>query len=356
MSLLLQERRHELLLKTLFGIAAFLICLLEIFPEQYYVFNIGIVLVLLAHYVLLSRFILKENIAYAALLALFLIMASLDVARISFFVFYLFLQSKNIYKRSFLKQYFGILLLCFVAVVIAYEVVGFNEAYDRLSWSPVKQGYIEEKALGFVNPNRCMLYLFCLSCLALLLSKKTWQYIAILAVNYVFYTNTQSRTFFYIMVFIIAILLLLKLFRWEMECSFIGKVVPLAFLGLLALSIILPQFFSNTFLNALFTGRLYHNKAFLETGITFFGNAELESATFDSSYLHMLLTKGIVFFALFTILLIGHCRKARINNKRAVLLCAIFMTGFMEVIFLECNIMYLIGAMLYWEDSKGVVT
>ncbi len=353
MSLSLQEHRNEQLLKLLFGIETIFICLLGIFPEEYYVFNIAIVFVLSILYILCNRFKLRENVVCVAILTLFLIIASLDIARVSFFVFYLFLQSTAIYKRTFIKQYFWIFLFCFAAVVIAYKVVGFNAEYDRINWSPVKQEHIEEKALGFVNPNRCMLYLFCLSCLALQLTKKAWQYIAILAVNYLFFINTQSRTFFYAVVVIVALLLLMKVFRCETKYSFIGKVVPIIFIGLLALSIILPQFFSGTFMDALFTGRLRHNKEFLQMGITWFGNAELETVTFDSSYLHMLLTKGVVFLSLFAIMLVGNCRRARISNKRAVLLCAVFVVGFMEVIFLEYNIMYLIGAMLHWEDSTG---
>lgn len=349
------KRDNSSFFQGLFGLMVLLVGLLEIFPEYYYVFNIGIVVVLFLFYILSNQFMIKVwDIVFAGF-SLVLIILLLDAARISIFVFYLFLQIRNFYNKAYVKQYLNILLACFILVLIAY-CFGFNQEYDKLSWSPSQGTVIEEKGLGFVNPNRCMLYLFCLSCLALLLSENSWQYIAILAINYVFFKYTQSRTFFYVMLFIIAVLLVLKLFRSEMKYTFIGKAVPVVFLGLLALSMILPQFFSNTFLNALFTGRLYHNKAFLGTGITLFGNAYLESATFDSSYLHMLLTKGIVFFALFTILLIGHCRKARINNKRAVLLCAIFMTGFMEVIFLECNIMYLIGAMLHWEDREGIVT
>lgn len=345
------KRENSTFLRGLFGLMVLLICLLEIFPAYYYVFNIGIVFVLFLYYILFNCYMIKAWDVVIAVFSLALIVFLLDAARISIFVFYLFLQIKGFYSKASAKQYRNILLACFICVLIAY-CFGFNQQYDKLSWSPFQETFIEEKGLGFVNPNRCMLNAFCISCLVIMQTEKPWHYILVALLNYALFRFTQSRTFFYLLMAIVAVLLVLKLFRCETKLSFIGKAMPLVYLSAFALSIILPYFFSETVLNSLFTGRLVHNKEFLDTGITLLGNSALESLTFDSSYLHMLLTKGVVFFAVFSGLLIHKCRKAKISNKNAVILGAVFLSGFMEVIFLECNIMYLIGLALYTTEEE----
>lgn len=345
------KRGNSTFYQVFFGLMVLLVCLLEVFPAYYYAFNIGIVLTLLLYYIVSNQCIIKAQDVVVALFSLALIAFQLDVAKVSIFVFYLFLNIDGFYSKTSVKQYRNILLACFACVLIAY-CFGFNQEYDRLSWSPAQGTLIEEKGLGFANPNRCMLYAFCISCLVIMQTEKPWHYILVALLNYVLFSLTQSRTFFYAFMAIIAVLLVLKLFRCEKRYSFIGKAMPFVYLSAFALSIILPYFFSGTVLNSLFTGRLANNKEFLDTGITLFGNSDLETLTFDSSYLHMLLTKGAVFFAVFSGLLIHKCRKAKISNKNAVILGAIFLTAFMEVIFLECNIMYLIGLALHTTEEE----
>lgn len=346
---------HNNSLQYIVGLLALLISLLAIFPGQYMVMNIAIVSLLFFFYILSNNGKIKMNDIFVAFLALAFIVIQLDVSKISIFVAFLFWQTKMFYKESSVKMYCNVLLICFICALIAYIFFGFNQQYDKIGWSASQQTNIVEKGMGFTNANRCMLFAFVLSCIMILQTEKLWHYLLILLLNYVLFQHTQSRTFFYILLLIVVVLLGFKLFRAENKISFVGKLVPLAYLLIFVLSFVLPYFFSDTFLNAIFTGRLAHNKAFLETGITLLGNQALETATFDSSYLHMLLTKGVLFFAAFSILLIVRCRKAVFSNKSAVILCAVFLTGFMEVIFLESNILYLMGIIFNSEVKEGEI-
>lgn len=338
-------------LEWIFKITIVLVCLLTVFPNYYFIFNILIVGLLFLHYFVSCQNKIKHLDVLVLFFSIFQVLISLDVSRISIFIFYLFLRSKNLYNSRLLKKCLTIMFIFFVVILIAYSF-GFNQENDLLSWSRVEQGFIEEKSLGFTNPNRCMLFFFIISCLILLLTEKVRCYFFVFLTNIILYHFTQSRTYFYILILIIFLLLFMKWRKKENTYSFIGKIVPWAFLGLGILSVVLPYFFSDTYLNTLFTGRLVHNKEFLETGITLFGNSELETKTFDSSYLHMLLTKGAIYFVAFTILLFSYCKKTLITNKKAIIIMAIFGAAFMEVIFLESFIMLLIGVIINYNKTE----
>ena len=347
----LRDKRAPLLYLS-FALATLFICLLAVFPKHYFIFNIMIVILLVYNHMIYYRLGLKLQAVLVGLFAVTEVVLTRDVARISIFVFYLFLCTECLYEKTAVRRYTQIAAICFCTVLLAYLLVGFNRQYDRLSWDFYRQGFFEEKALGFTNPNRCMLQGFCLSALVLLQTDKVRHYLEILLVNLVLYQFTQSRTYFYVIVMIVFGLLVLKLLRRENTCSFLSKNAAAVFFVLLALSVILPAYFSDTVLNAIFTRRLVHNKVFLQTGITLLGNSLLESATFDSSYLHMLLAKGVLFLAVFSILLVWRCRHAEITNKKAIILLAIFLACFMEVMFLEYSVMYLIGLLLSTPRRK----
>lgn len=344
--------RGNAILRVGFSITALMICLLAIFPDLYFVFNVAIVLLLLIYYLLCNQFKVKLQAVVIAVFAAVEVVLTQDLARVSIFIFYLFLYTAGLYEKGNVKRYIQIMALSLFCVLLGYVFFNFNAGYDRVSWDFYLHDFFEEKALGFTNPNRCMLYVFCLSCLILANTSKVRHYFFVLAANYVLYLFTRSRTFFFVMIALVLCLLVFRLARREGRCGLLGRCVPLAFLILLALSVILPIFFANTDLNELFSRRLIHNKAFLETGLTLLGNSALESVSFDSSYLHMLLTKGVLFLAVYTFLLIHRMKQSKITNKQAVLLIGVFCASFMEAIFLEYNIMFLIGLLLNISNGE----
>lgn len=345
------KRTSNTFLLCLLGMMAIINSCLVIFPKLYLVLNIAGVLLLFSYYILANGGIAKVQDVLIAILAAVLIVAWQDATKISLFVAFLFWQTSTLYEKSSTKLYRNILLAAFVCVVIAY-CFGFNRQYDRLNWSPSQQMYLRERPLGFINANRCMLFVFVISCMMLMGAEKVWQYLLIALANGILYQFTKSRTFLYVLLMVVGALCLLKVFKCEKTVSAFGKSIPWVYLALFAFSILLPYFFAGTRLDQIFTGRLGTNKAFLQSGITWFGNSALENTTFDSAYLHMLLTKGVVFLVLFTGIFFYCCKKATITNKGAVMLCAVLVAGFMEVIFLDSNILFLMGIAMHSGREK----
>lgn len=348
-------RKNERQLSVIFMLVTWMICMLQVLPELYYLLNVGIVSLLLIYYLINYQFRGSKRIIYIGLFMLLEVLVSADVSRVSILVMYFFLNVESFYKERTVKRYIKIQVWAFFLILLMYLVFGFNREYDRLSWDFVALRHFNEYALGFTNPNRCMLYAFCLSCILLLRTERKRDYFLVLLGNLVLYRLTQSRTFFYVLVMIVVVLLLLKMKRAEHRRGLLTRMVPWVFWGLFALSVLLPLFFSDTILNEIFTRRLAHNKEFLQEGLSLFGNAALEDATFDSSYLHMLLTKGVLFIAVYVQLLLSRCRRAVMSNKQAVVLCAVFFCCFMEVLFQECGILFLIGYAIHAPVEKEMV-
>ena len=317
-------------------------CLLEIFPDQYLVFNLMTSGLLCLYWFLTKVNRIKVIDLVLILFVILQIFGAMTIDRISIFVFFLFLETKELYSKKSIKTAIFIMTTFFAVVVMAYYLLGYNRSFDITSWDRINNCFILQKGLGFTNANRCMLYLFCTSLLILLVSKRIVVYAIVLVINYFVYTETQSRTFFYAISAIMVLLLLFKIFKAENKTTFLGKIAPLSFLFLFILSIILPLYFANTLLDDLFTGRLTHNKEFLGYGLSLFGNSALENVTFDSSYLHMLLTKGVLYTPMYSYLILRK-KKRLITNKEAVILVSLFAVAFMEVIFLKYMLMIVIG-------------
>ena len=326
-------------------------CLLEIFPNQYLLFNLMTSGLLCFYWFLNKSNKLQLIDVFLIMFVLLQIVGAFALDRISIFVFFLFLETQELYSKKSIKTATVIMVFFFVVVVMAYYFLGFNESFDLTSWDRVNNCYILQKGLGFTNANRCMLYLFCTSLLILLSTNKIIVYGFVLGINYVIYSETQSRTFFYAIIAVIALLLLLKMFKAEDKKTIIGKLAPMAFLVAFALSVILPLYFSNTVLNDLFTGRLAHNKEFLNYGLSLFGNSALEEMTFDSSYLHMLLTKGVLYTLMYSYLILR--KKRALTNKDSVVLVSLFAVSFMEVIFLKYMVMIVIGYIYNRENTEN---
>lgn len=340
--MLVKIQTHNKAKSGLLGLIALFTCLLEIFPNQYMLFNL-----LTSGMLCIYWFLYKSNKMRIldVVLILFVILQMVGagtVDRISIFVFYLFLETQELYSKKSIRTIVFIMSSFFIVVVLAYYIFGFNKSFDLTSWDRVNSTFILQKGLGFENANRCMLYLFCTSLLIILLSDKISVYVFVFLVNYLVFLETQSRTFIYALSIIVVFLLLLKVFRGEEKQSFLGKSPQLAFLIIFALSIILSLYFSDTVLDDFFVGRLVDNKEYLSYGLSLMGNSKLAELTFDNSYLHMLLTKGVFYTLMYAYLVL--CKKRRIlTNKEAIVLISLFAVAFMEVIFLKYMVMIVMG-------------
>ena len=145
-------------------------CLLEIFPERYLLFNL-IVSGMLCVYWFINK--LNKIQIFEVFLVLFVVlqfMATFSVDRISILVFFLFLETKELYSEKSIKTIIGIMVFFFVMVIMAYYIMGYNQSFDKMSWERIDNCFVLQKGLGFTNANRCMLYLYCISLLMLVLS------------------------------------------------------------------------------------------------------------------------------------------------------------------------------------------
>ena len=81
-------------------------------------------------------------------------------------------------------------------------------------------------------------------------------------------------------------------------------------------------------------------------------NSKLAELTFDNSYLHMLLTKGVFYTLMYAYLVL--CKKRRIlTNKEAIVLISLFAVAFMEVIFLKYMVMIVMGYIHNRENADN---
>ena len=153
----------------------------------------------------------------------------------------------------------------------------------------------------------------------------------------------------YVTLFLYFMLLLIRLLKpKELKKAYI---IPCLFILFIVFSIVLSLFCSNSWIDTILTGRLALNKKYLEQGITLFGNPYLDSKPFDNSYIHMLVTKGVVYFVSYCFIVIFNFYKSQFKWKNAVLMLVIFMEAFMEVIFLKFGFM-IIMPMLCMYGAK----
>ena len=177
---------NKAILDDILCITIILACLLDVFPNGYYFFNIAIVLLFtLHHFIEFDYKVTKLDIFVFFITAIEIIFSS-DFSRISLFVVYLLFQSKRLYTKKSLRLCLIVMAICFCLVLVAY-VFGFNRQYDKVRYDMQKEIYLFTRALGFHNPNGCMIYFFSFSCIYMLYTKKAYAYIFIWIVNYILY-------------------------------------------------------------------------------------------------------------------------------------------------------------------------
>lgn len=143
---------------------------------------------------------------------------------------------------------------------------------------------------------------------------KYWEILLLAIVNYYYYTQTDTKSAYYLALLYLVLILIIKVFRIEKLPKVIVSMMEQWSIPVIALvSILLTQSYAqrnsfNIALNELLTGRLYLGlKAIRSYGISLFGNnivwntydlygrAQGEYLYVDASFLNILLQFGILF-------------------------------------------------------------
>lgn len=340
---IVKSSSNKAILDDILGITTIMLCLLYIFPDGYYFFNIIIVLLfILHHFIEFDYKVTKLDIVLFFITAIEIIFSS-DFSRISLFIVYLLFRSKRLYTKRSLRLCLIVMATCFCLVLIAY-MFGFNRQYDKVRFDMRKGTDSFTRALGFHNPNGCMIYFFSFSCIYMLYAQKTYTSIFIWIANYILYRYTQCRSVFYAISIVVVLLLILKFFNLENKKFFVKYFSSFIFLFLFVLSIILP-YYADAELDILLSGRLEANRKYLEQGITLFGTTSFDGLLFDNEYLHMILTKGILYMLFYAGLIIYKDKTSNLTYKQIILMTSILLVGYTEVIFLNYMIIFLMGAL-----------
>lgn len=258
------------------------------------------------------------------------------------------------------KQYVVISVMCFLITIILYEVLGINKNCDGVIWRVVNQSVIKRASLGFKHPNQAMFKWFGIAIGLLLLRNKRNTYL-ILSTTFIFtliiYKFTVSRTVFIIVSSIIFIMLVLKKYLdnklSKMNKKLLG-IIPIFFTILSFLSIKLSKY---EYIDNLFSGRFsLFKKYFDESGLLLFGNKVIENnSMLDNSYIHMFLSKGIIFSVIYLIVIYSMIKNAKnITVSDGIIILLYFTAGLTETIFLKFDLIVLLIIILYrhQKDTK----
>jgi hypothetical protein len=131
------------------------------------------------------------------------------------------------------------------------------------------------------------------------------------------------------------------------------KIYPHMFLIFTIISLVLSLYFYDSFINSLLTGRLALNNKYLSQGVFLFGNLSLEDSTFDNSYIHMLVTKGYLYFIVYLIIFYKSFKNVKFDLKLGVLFISIMLLVFMEVVLLRYNVIILFALLISYSRSSS---
>lgn len=331
--------------------------IMAVFPHFSSLCNVAIVTLLLFIYILHSfNKGVKKFDLIIALFSLLLVIVSKDTSRISLFIFLIFLRLNNFgLTNQNVKTIFYTNVFCLITIMICY-LFGFNKQYDTEIWRPFLNAFVPRMSFGFTHPNQFMLRVFTTMALAIILYNNKMTYIIEFAIVFLLYQLTNSRTVFYVMGLVLPLLFFYSLFfssrkqcRKKLYYQCFSFIFPLFTL----MSFVLSIYFSYTDLDKLLSGRLALNFNYIKEGIFLFGNTSLESMTFDNSYIHMLLTKGVIYFVFFSGILFRKFRRGKMNFTMFVLTFSLFGVAFMEVCMLKYNFMLLLGIIIFKSESEN---
>ncbi len=321
----------------------------SVFRNISFLCNIIAVIAILFLYL---SFLFNNNIHWkdliVTILSGLLIAFSGDISYISLLCVYVLFSVRHFFSKHLIKRCLYVSVICMGTIMIAY-FFGFNRQYDTEIYRPIIDKTVARMSFGFVHPNQFTIFLLLITILFYMCTYSLKAYTLITIIDFILFQCTQSRTMMYVTLFLYFMLLLIRLLKpKELKKAYI---IPCLFILFIVFSIVLSLFCSNSWIDTILTGRLALNKKYLEQGITLFGNPYLDSKPFDNSYIHMLVTKGVVYFVSYCFIVIFNFYKSQFKWKNAVLMLVIFMEAFMEVIFLKFGFM-IIMPMLCMYGAK----
>ena len=281
---------------------------------------------------------LNFNIVLISIISLILIIATKDISRISLFIFLIFIYlTKSLNKDSLAKAIFWPSIICLLVILLAY-FCGFNTEFNTEIYRPFLNKTVKRLSLGFTHPNQFMINWLTIVISFLCSYKITFVNILLVFITTLFfYIFNQSRTVFFIIT-LTTVLLLFRNFNFFKKKNYKNWPIILFLLFIIG-SLVLSLFFKNTKLDSFLSGRLIINYNMLSKGIFIFGNLSLEEVVFDSSYIHLICTKGILFlFAYFYIFTI-YFKNKTIDYTNLIFISSLLLLSLTEVCLLKYNVM-----------------
>lgn len=263
-------------------------------------------------------------------------------------------QKKNINVRSYLK----ITVLCFVLVVISYFILGLNKKCDTTIWRIYSNTIEYRYALGFNHPNQAMFKWLCIALgfLSLGTRKNIFKISTIIGgLTLIIYHFTVSRTAVVVIFFVIFSMILFRKSLFKYVSSNFRKIlslIPVIFTIVSVLSIYLSKF---TYINNLFSGRfMLYKQYFHMAGINILGNNYIENnAMLDNSYLHMLLSKGLIFSLCYMILMYRVINNSKnITRSSAIIILGYFIAALIETMLFKFDLFILIIIIIYRDTGE----
>lgn len=261
---------------------------------------------------------------------------------------------KEYYKynrnRNVVTYYVKNNLFLFSIVVFLYFTVNFNSHINYGMWRI--DGMIFREGIGFSHPNQAMLiWLGCaLGILSFANQKgaiKTFLAVTIPTIAVFHYTQSRTAT-----LVIIALCFLVLIFNKTLN-------KPLTKLESIAISLYptILSVFSIALvylpyrpeIDAIFSGRIKLYKEFYyRSDLSLFGDSALESAMIDNSYIHGILTKGVLFFLvyLFIFFILLRSNKYMTRND-AIVIIGFFTVGLAKTMLFRLDLLILVILVIY---------
>lgn len=206
---------------------------------------------------------------------------------------------EGIELRKVMRNYTIFGCVAFITILSLNKLFGFNSEFDILMWRPQIQMSILRSSFGFTHPNQATMFWIAIVSAFVFLMRFKFRRLAIISlalISFVLFEATDSRTTGYLILILLVTTWILRARLNRPLPALLKKLLVILPLLLFSLSIAFPLWFRDGAINALLSGRLAISAQYLSTHsvISLFGYEELESSMFDSGYLHMLLTKGIL--------------------------------------------------------------
>lgn len=254
------------------------------------------------------------------------------------------------------KFYLKFNMILFGLVVVLYFSIGFNDHIKFNMWRI--DSTILRHGIGFSHPNQAMLIWLgvALGVLAMVNKKNAFRLsIMILLSTYGVFHFTQSRTASYVIYFLCFLIIFFKN-SLEKPLSKVGKLLLMSFPVLCAsFSYVLIFAPYNRYLDVIVSGRIaLYKMYFRESGFSWFGNSDFESAMIDNSYIQSLITKGAVFtFAFILIIIVLIHRSNSLTRQDAIILIGFFMVALAETMFFKLNLLLLVILIIFRNVSES---